>query len=74
MAKHAPMAGMAPRAMKKTRNVEALEKRGFNMQGYGLATPSNEASIRFKFPPAIDSNKDNPFENASTSLQDSMSR
>ena len=45
------MAGLAPRAMKRTGNVPEMEERkGF--VGYGLASPGNEASIRFKFPAA----------------------
>lgn len=45
------MAGPAPRAMERTGNVpETEEREGF--AGYGLASPDNEASIRFKFPAA----------------------
>ena len=50
-AKRDPTAGLAPRAMKRTGNVpETEESKGF--VGYDLASPGNEASIRFKFPAA----------------------
>ena len=67
------MAGLAPRAMKKQENADGNEKKGFNMMGYGLATPSNEASIRFRFPRPAENNNDNPFESDS-SLQVTVSK
>ena len=66
------MAGLAPRATKKPKNADQAEKKGFNMMGYGLATPSNESSIRFRFPRPADKNEGNPFDTES-SLQSSAS-
>ena len=58
--------GKQPNCLLK--NADVAEKKGFNMMGYGLATPSNEASIRFRFPRPADSNNNNPFETEDNSL------